>query len=408
MSALSEFLLWRTFEKQQWLSPAALEQHQNKRLRAMLRGAYSTVPYYHQLFREHGIRPESITMQNLATIPILSKKAVRKHGADLRSRAIPQNQMRFGATTGSTGIPLTIGHDAISRAAGKAVMLRAMRAHGVRLTDTVLRITHRPHKQTLRERLGILPILTASVYSPPAQLAREMQRIKPDVIDAYPSVLHAMASCGEALPRVRRVFSTTEMLTEEARNRIQDAFHAQVIDVYGAAEFPRLAWQCPEGSGYHIDSDYAVVQRGEHDELIVTGLYNQGMPLIRYAIGDRAVFSDEQCACGRGLPLLERIEGRTDDLLVMPNGEHVSPRRVNVLDGIAGVDQYRIVQTGKDRITAEVVPAGRWSDALAQDVIARISAGLPNHDVVVSAKPVSALPRGPGGKIRTVVSHVRA
>jgi len=408
MSALSEFLLWRKFEKQQWLPRERLEQHQNKRLKAMLRWAYATVPYYHQLFREHGIRPEGITVQNLAKIPILSKKAVRQHGADLRSRAIPQNQMRFGSTTGSTGIPLTIGHDETSRAAGKAVMLRALRAHGVRLTDTVLRITHRPHKQTLRERLGVLPIVTASVYSSPVQLAREMHRIKPDVIDAYPSVLQAMAACGEALPRVRSIFSTTEMLTKEARNRIQDAFRAPVIDVYGAAEFPRLAWQCPEGSGYHVDSDYAIVQRGENDALIVTCLYNQGMPLIRYAIGDRAVFSDEQCACGRGLPLLERIEGRTDDLLVMPNGEHVSPRRVNVLDGIAGVDQYRIIQTKKDRITAEVVPAGRWSDALAQDVVARISAGLPNQSILINAKPVSALPRGPGGKIRTVVSHVRA
>lgn len=406
MSALQAFLLWRQFERQQWLSPARLQELQNRRLRSMLHWAYNQVPYYHQLFRALNLHPSAVrTARDLAKLPVLTKQDVRRNAQDLRAKGV---RMRLAATTGSTGIPLVIGHDAESSAAGKAVMLRALRAHGVHFTDNFVRITHRHHRQALHERLGVLPICSLSVYDSPARLARAARALKLDVLHTYPSVLQAMIASGERLPAVRRVFSTTEVLTERAREQIQQAFNAPVADLHGAVEFPSLLWECPSGAGYHVDADYAVIEHGENNELIITGLFNRGMPLVRYALGDLAEPSDEQCSCGRGLPLVKRIEGRSDDALVMPDGELVSPRRVNVLDGIAGVEQYRIVQQQKDRIVAEVVPSGRWTPALAADVIGRIGRGISGHAVEITAKPVSAIPRGPGGKVRTVVSHVDA
>lgn len=406
MSALEAFLLWRRFERQQWLSPESLREVQDKRLRSMLQWAYNRVPYYRGLFRSLNLHPSAVrTARDLAKLPVLTKHDVRRNAQDLRARGM---RMRHAATTGSTGCPLTISHDAESSAAGKAVMLRALRAHGVRFADKFVRITHRPHRQALHERLGVLPIRSLSVYDAPAGLAQAARALKPDVLHTYPSVLQAMISSGARLPRVRRVFSTTEMLTERAREQIRQAFDAPVADLHGAVEFPSLLWECPSGAGYHVDTDYAVVEHGDNNELIVTGLFNKGMPLIRYALGDLAEPDDERCPCGRSLPLVKRIEGRADDALVMPNGELVSPRRVNVLDGIEGVEQYRIVQRRNDRIVAEVVPSGRWTPALAEDVVARISRGIHGYDVEVSAKPVSAIPRGPGGKMKTVVSYVGA
>jgi phenylacetate-CoA ligase len=412
MSLMQTFFLWRQFERQQWLTRERVEELQRARLHALLRWAYESVPYYHGLFREHGIR----NLEDFGRIPVLRKEDAQSAGRQLRSRRIAEKKMSYGSTTGSTGIPLTVGHDALSRAAGRAVLLRAFRTHGLRLTDTILRVTHRKRERALHEYLGILPIKTVQVFARPEQLAAAARRVKPDVVDAYPSVLQAMAHARVPLPRsVHHVFSTTELLTKALRRRIAHAFNAPVADLYGAAEFPSVAWECPSGEGYHIDSDYAVVecladgepvQPGEAGELVITGLYNCGMPLLRYALGDTAVVSGEACSCGRGLPLLECIEGRSDDMLVMPDGERVSPRRVNVLDGIVGVRQYRIVQTRKDRIVVEVVPDGCWTPAIEQDVVVRVSQGLTGHSVEVSARPVSSIPRGPGGKLRTVVSRV--
>lgn len=412
MSLMQTFFLWRQFERRQWLPAERIEEAQRARLNALLRWAYESVPYYHDLFHEHGVRE----FGDFSRIPVMRKEDVQRAGRQLRSRRIGEKKMSYGSTTGSTGIPLTIGHDALSRAAGRAVMLRAFRAHGLRLTDTILRVTHRKREPGLHEYLGILPIKTVQVFARPEQLAAAARKVKPDVVDAYPSVLQAMAHAHAPLPRsVHHVFSTTELLTKASRRRIAHAFNAPVADMYGAAEFPSVAWECPSGDGYHVDSDYAVVecladgeaaQPGEVGELVITGLYNCGMPLIRYALGDTAVVSGEQCSCGRGLPLLESVEGRSDDMLLMPDGERISPRQVNVLDGIAGVRQYRIVQMRRDSIVVEVVPEHRWTPALEQDVVVRVSQGLTGHPIEVSAKPVSSIPRGPGGKLRTVVSRV--
>ena len=204
-------------------------------------------------------------------------------------------------------------------------MLRALRAHGVRLTDTILRVTHRSRRQRWHERLGILPIRTLSVFDPPDRLSRKAHAIRPEVIDGYPSVLQAMAASIAPPRTLHHVFSTTEILTPRARKRIQNSFGTPVVDTYGAAEFPSLAWECPSGAGYHIDADYAYVEclvdgeqaaPGEVGELVITSLYGYGMPLIRYAIGDSAVLSEDHCPCGRGLPLFESIEGRTDNSIV--------------------------------------------------------------------------------------------
>jgi phenylacetate-CoA ligase len=405
MSLLQAFMLWRSFERQQWLPREHLEELQSRRLRALMRWAYATVPYYHRAFRENGIRPDDIrTARDLRRLPVLTKQDVQEHGAMLRSRNA--KALRPAATTGSTGIPLTVYQDALSVAAGRAVMLRALRAHQVRLTDRMLRVTHRKHRRGLHEQLGILPVTSVSVHAPAHELARAAKKVKPNVIDAYPSVLEAMAKHRHLLPRtVHHLFSTTEMLTPHARRNVQEAFGAPVIDLYGAAEFPRLAWECPDGNGYHLDSDYAVIECTD-EGMLVTGLYNCGMPLIRYAIGDLGIPGEGVCGCGRGLQVLERIEGRTDDALVMPDGSRISPRQVNVLDGLTGIRQYRIVQTRKDRIVAEVVPSGAMDDVLEAMVVTRIRQGLGRHQVDVFVKQVDAIPRGAGGKIRTVVSRV--
>ncbi len=410
------FLLWRQFEKQQWLSYQELKKIQERRLRTIVRWAYDTVPYYHQIFREKNLFPEDIvTVEDLQKLPVLTKKDVQEHQQELRSKGVPSKGLRTQTTTGSTGIPLEMVQDPMYVAACKAVLLRAFRANGLRFTDRILRIKQSPYKSSWYERFGIFPNMNASVYESPEQLARKCNTIKPDVIYAYPSILQAISSTNIPLRPVRRVFSMAETLSRGARIAIQNAFHTQVADFYGSTEFGSIAWECPFHEGHHINVDHGVVEccdgngeavSGKAGEVIITGFFNYAMPLIRYALGDMATLSKEKGACGRGLPLLKTVEGRKDEWLTMPNGERISPMNVNAFEDIRGIKEFRIVQTRRDHIVVEVLPSDSWTESLSNAIISRIKKGLGNHDVTVDAKPVSYIPRGPNGKMRTVISHV--
>ena len=118
-------------------------------------------------------------------------------------------------------------------------------------------------------------------------------------------------------------------------------------------EFGTFAWECQEHNGYHMDieslcvefiKDGEKVSPEEKADIIVTGLFNFTMPLIRYKIGDSGSFSSDLCPCGRGLPLMKIVEGRTDDFLILPSGTLISPRNINFLENVKGISEYRIIQ----------------------------------------------------------------
>src|SRR6185437_7676900 len=122
------------------------------------------------------------------------------------------------------------------------------------------------------------------------------------------------------------VITSSETLSADVRRTIEDAFACPVFDHYGAAEMAAFITQCAAGA-YHCNSDYGVVELlrdghavapGEMGEIVATGFINPVMPFIRYATGDLAVRGAARCPCGRGFPILRRILGRMDDVLITP------------------------------------------------------------------------------------------
>ena len=106
---------------------------------------------------------------------------------------------------------------------------------------------------------------------------------------------------------------------------------------YGAQEFNRVGWDCSEHQTMHLDADSVVLEvldpdgdrplaPGEEGELVLTGLHNDLMPLVRYRIGDAGRLVEGPCGCGRALPLFEITEGRLDDILSLPDGRRIGPR----------------------------------------------------------------------------------
>src|SRR5262249_33729514 len=158
-------------------------------------------------------------------------------------------------------------------------------------------------------------------------------REQPAYLMTFASVIRELArycrSAGLRLPGLRSLCSYSETIADDLADLCQEAFGAELVDVYSAAEVGYLALQCPERKQYHAQSETHMVevldQRGQPcppgtvGTVVVTPFYNYAMPLLRYSIGDLAEVGTP-CGCGRTLPALARIVGRSRDLVVLPSG----------------------------------------------------------------------------------------
>jgi phenylacetate-CoA ligase len=243
-----------------------------------------------------------------------------------------------------------------------------------------------------------------------------LERYRPDLVTGYPSatVLLAMG-CREAGSDFspRAVFTDSETLLDAQREGIEAAWDCKVIDYYGL-EVGWVAGQCHEGA-YHLNPRSNVVEIVDHDgsavppgvlgEIVVTDLTNPLMPLIRYRTGDVASWSVNQCECGWNTPTLERIEGRLDDLVVLPDG-----RKLGRLDHLfkkgRGIKEAQIVQEALDTVVIRIVPEKDYTQEDGEQVIREALLRF-GPGVTVTIDLVPAIARTSRGKFRSVVSKVR-
>jgi phenylacetate-CoA ligase len=189
-------------------------------------------------------------------------------------------------------------------------------------------------------------------------------------------------------------------------------------------ELERLAWQCKEKSGYHIDADSVVMQfvdengdevaPGEKGEVVCTSLFNFAMPLIRYSIGDVGVADEEECACGRTLPLMKIVEGRKDSLIVLPNGGFVTPHvlclHMESLQFFSSIDHYRIIQKDANLIEIDLKMKGNFDEeAVEKELAAHFGKALNvgTDELAFKVKLVDKIPLDKSGKLSTVVSELQ-
>jgi len=207
---------------------------------------------------------------------------------------------------------------------------------------------------------------------------------------------------------------SSEMLDLKMRKKIETAFKAEVFDIYGCTEVKEISWECPEHCGYHINSDWLLVEfikNGkatiqENASIVVTSLYNYGMPLIRYEVGDTGRMLERECPCGRGLPLMTTSQGRSVDYFILPDNSMVSPYTMTcAIENIEGMRQYLIRQKKKDSVTVNVVPDNQFNEQRKKQVESVLEKVLPQ--VTVRVKTVERIERERSGKYRIVISDVK-
>jgi phenylacetate-CoA ligase len=240
-----------------------------------------------------------------------------------------------------------------------------------------------------------------------------IDRYRPTYLMGYPSSLSALAQLilESAAHRVQMAVAVTnaEPVYDYQRTAIAQAFKCPVRETYGMAEAVVAASECsaerlhlwPEVGWVEVIENNQSVPDGVSGNLVCTGLLNADMPLIRYEVGDRGNLSVEadSCHCGRTLPVISRIEGRANDVLVAPDGRRVY--WVNPVFYGLPVREAQIIQEKLNLLMVRCVPAPGFTVATERSIIDRLRARMGEVEVIMHQ--VDAIPRGPNGKFRAVM-----
>jgi phenylacetate-CoA ligase len=412
----------------QWWSADRLAALQAARLRALIRHAYDTVPYYRRVFDQRRLRPDDIQgPDDLYQLPLLTKEDVRRLGDDLRSRAVPPRRTTVGRTGGTTGVPLAFLLDRSRVAFDHALVERHWGWAGWRPGDWVVVLrgfplvppeTRRPPfwRQDWADRRTYLSSFHLGGDNL-ARYAEQLRRWAPRFLAAYPSSLFTLARYLETIDErvpVHAVFTGSESLSELERRVIEDRF-GPVFDRYGTGERLVVGQQCAAGR-YHQNVEFGLLQvdepagvpapAGGRGTLVHTGLTNHSMPLIRYLTDDVGQRADGACPCGRGLPLMGAVEGRKDDAIVTADGR-VMPRAGldQIHELVDGIERCQLVQREAGAVVIRVLPRPSFCPADRAELVRQLQLRV-GRDTRVSVEVVDELPLTTAGKHRFIVSTV--
>lgn len=423
------FRILKEMEQADFLTREEIERLRAAKLRSFFEYAYANVPYVRTVMDGAGMTPEDVRgPSDLVRLPLLRKADVRKNREAMRSRTA--GKLTSFSTGGSTGEPLLFDLPKERIASWIACRQRAMRWYGLSIGDREYAIWGSPVEasrqdriRNLRDKLLQTQLLSAFEMSEPVMSHYLDLLEKGDcrTIFAYPSSIYLLCLYAQKRGRnlrrlgVKAVFVTGEILYPHQRELIAETLNCPVTSGYGGRDSGFVSHECPQG-GMHIMADATIVEiidpqgrrlpEGEVGEIVVTDLYSREVPFLRYATGDVGALSSRKCPCGRPLPLLDKIEGRTTDFIVAPDGTILHALSViYVVREIDGIEQFRIRQKAVDRFHVQLVR----NDRFTLDSESRIREGLRQRlhaHVDVSIEYLSVLPPEPSGKFRHVISEV--
>jgi phenylacetate-CoA ligase len=419
----------KVLERTQYLTEEELRLRQWHRLRKILTHAYENCPFYARLYGSSGFRPDDLrTWHDLQRIPILTKKHIRANLNDMVARNTPRNRLLAKKTSGSTGVSLFFYTDEAADQWRRACAIRNDRWTGWDIGERVGALWGNPPTKTsfrsrlrncLLQRIRYLDTLNMNEDDIEA-FARKLINSPVNLLFGHAHSLYLFAlfvrSRGMTGIVPRGIISTSMVLLEKERSVIESVFRARVLNRYGCEELSLIASECEHQTGLHINLDTLVVEvlkngrpakPGEIGQVVVTDLMNYGMPFIRYSVGDTAVLSNKKCPCGRGFPLLERVEGRTADYLVAPDGMLVSGISLteNFATLVPGLEQMQIIQEKTDFLRLKIVPGegfGRESEKTIEALIGKRFGPSMRYE----CEFVDEIPCESSGKFRFVISKV--
>ena len=425
-------------EREHW--PAErMREHQAAAVDALVRHAMESAPFWRERFAgaSPGARVE------LAALPPLDKATLmanlddavcdeRLRGLDLRSLAgeVVAGEFRVMASSGSTGTPSAYVYSSADWTGILAMFFRYNEMIGLRPRVPRVRVAAigAPSMTSMTQQIadsvaiGLHRVLPLSVADPIPKLVDALNRFRPQAVNAYPSIAALLAD--EQLAGRLRIAPTlmstsSELRTAEMTARMVDAWGIRPFDLYAATEG---LWgvECEHHDGIHLFEDWCVVENVDRDgrpvpdgqpgeRLLVTNLFNRTLPMIRFAVSDVVVIDREPCACGRTLPRMRALQGRSDDVLLLPGAAGksvpVHPTQFAPIAADPAVREFQVVRRGERLVLRLAVRdgAGDETPARVETVIGDRLRSLGVDAPQVEAEVVASIPRTAAGKLKLVV-----
>jgi phenylacetate-CoA ligase len=401
--------------------------YQQQKLDHILRIAQGS-PYYQEAFREAGIKQDESPFEILARLPFLTKQTLRAKAKDLLTQnPVPRRTMLF-KSSGTTGTPTEIYYTPEFHALEIAISaVRNLGWAGVnyrerRVMFGVRKVCHFYQDHPPFWRFSPAEDMAyASIYHlSPKFLSYYIDFLKsyqPAIVMGYPSALYTIArfalETGTYPLPAKGVFTTSETVTDQMREAIQTAWNCKLFDRYGAVEGCLFVSQCEHGR-YHVSPEIGVVEIVDHagrpaeagvlGRVVCTGLQNTLQPLIRYELGDAARWSKNQnCPCGRQMPILEMVEGRYEDICITPDGREML-RFDTVFKGVENICEAQVIQQRLDQFTIQVVPGNGFSNHDIKQLKKNMVLHVGNVSTEVNL--VDGISRKRSGKFQSVICNL--
>jgi phenylacetate-CoA ligase len=425
------FSLLAQLEMTQWWPSEAIARHQLRQATELVTFAARNVPFYRERLAPFADPSHPLTLSELRRIPLLTRADIQRAGDELTpDKPLGGHGKSYNVTTsGSTGEPVVVQKDAVTKRLHSAFVLRNHLWHRRdfrgkvatvrRVTDDIVKNTQAGGSVHWAEAYRSGETVFFDVGGTVEEALKWVAAQDPEYLNIYPSFLRALIEAGDAdgfkPAKLRQVSTFGEVVYSDLRARCAESWHVPLVDLYSAQEVGFVALQCPDAEGYHIQAEFNLVEilddegcpsgPGETGRVVVTTLHNFATPLIRYELGDLAKVG-APCTCGRGLPVLDRIDGRTRNMFRLPDGSRFGlTLRPCGFEKMAPVRQVQLIQKTIETVELRIVPTRPLTaveEARAREAVYRV---VPRSFNVV-IRQVDEIPRSAGGKLEDILSEV--
>jgi phenylacetate-CoA ligase len=402
----------------QWKSKALLDKEQILSAQKIIQYAKQHSLFYNNEFEN--IQLSDIkTLESLKLLPTVTKNVIINQYEQITTNF---DETYVSKTTGgSTGEPVSILKNINALAHERASTWRAYEWANIEVGHSQGRFWGVPHTKSDRIKATITDLIANRKRVNAFNLSnqslnkyyKELSKFNPSYLYGYVSVIEALAKHIQEnnlspFKNLKSIITTSEVLYDNSRMTIQDAFNTKVFNEYGCGEVGSIAHECEFGN-MHIMSDNLILESSKENELIVTDLHNFKMPLIRYRLGDFGIISNESCQCGRNFPILKHLFGRAYDFIRLENGQKIHPESVIYIfesfkKSFDVISQFQVIQSEISRIDLKIIPKQGWSLEKGDYLISLMQKNI-SKKINFKIEVVENLGREKSGKMRVVKSQ---
>ncbi|MHA2072034.1 MAG: phenylacetate--CoA ligase family protein [Candidatus Thorarchaeota archaeon] len=384
--------LYTVLMRNQWKRREDILKQQSLDLRRIVRFCFERVPFYKRHLNGANIKPADIhTITDLEKIPSINKADILANPKAFIPTGMKSNY-HPAYTAGTTGMPMHFRISHNDYVLGVALSYRSWSAGGYALGN----------RMAVLAGSALMPDSRYAILVKANEIARNVRFLSayhmddaslvsyldqllswnPSFLRGYPSAIYEFAKFLERenleLPQLKAIITTSEKLLPHVRMKVEEVFGTRVFDEYGANDGGISAVEC-DHQRMHVNTERSIMEIVGEDQrqidvgtgkVLATSLKNYAMPFLRYELGDEAVATDEKCPCGRGLPVIEEILGRTVSSFITPDGVLIHGWFFGwlMIDFGEAVRQYKITQVSRTKIEVLIVPGNGFDERMIQKI----------------------------------------